>query len=83
MKLQIALFATARQLMGKPILEVDIEEGAGITVRELRAAIADQFPQLQPLLTSSAFAIDHEYATDNDRITVKSEIALIPPVSGG
>lgn len=57
--------------------------GASVTVAAFKAALADQFPKLSPLLPACRVAVDEGFAEDADPITQDSEVALIPPVSGG
>lgn len=75
------LFAVARQRAGKEEIEVDLPAAA--TVRHLRGALADQFPPLADILRHVRFAVNGDYATDTVSLTPESEIAIIPPVSGG
>ena len=81
MKLPVKLFAVARDRIGRGSIEVDLPPAA--TVRQLRGAIAEQFPPLADLLVHSRLAVDNDYATDAAQLTPQSELALIPPVSGG
>jgi molybdopterin converting factor subunit 1 len=81
MKVQVKLFAAARELAGSDKLELEIAERA--TLAELRMAIAKEFPALQKILPHTLWAVDAEYARENTKINERSEIALIPPVSGG
>jgi molybdopterin converting factor subunit 1 len=81
MKVQVKLFAAARELAGRDKLELEIAERA--TLAELRVAIAKEFPTLKKLLSHALWAVGAEYAGDGTIINDHSEIALIPPVSGG
>ena len=81
MKLRVKLFAVARQRIGQN--EIDVELPAAATVRQLRGALAEQFPPLADMLAHMRFAVDSEYATDTFELTPAAEIAIIPPVSGG
>jgi|TARA_B100000809_G_C14786808_1_gene405095 molybdopterin converting factor small subunit len=81
MKYQVKMFAAARQLAGQAVIEVSLDEPA--TVADLRHAMLIQFPGLQPLANHLLLAIDTEYADDDRCLDVDSEIAVIPPVSGG
>ena len=81
MKISIVLFASARELVGSKSVEVDVPEWA--TVRELRVAVLESFPELGNLLSTSVFSVDHEYAHDEFRLFDGAEVAMIPPVSGG
>ncbi|MEM9352348.1 MAG: MoaD/ThiS family protein [Planctomycetota bacterium] len=77
---RVLLFAAARDACGDWI-EVDAPEG--VTARELVALLAEQFPALEPLLPHCRLAIGEAYAADHATVPPHSEIALIPPVSGG
>ena len=81
MKVQVKLFAAARELAGSDKVELDVPDRA--TLADLRAALATEFPALQKLLPHTLWAINAEYARDDSIINEHSEIALIPPVSGG
>jgi molybdopterin converting factor subunit 1 len=81
MKIKIALFASARELVGASSIELAINESA--TVADLKATLAKSHPGLTPLISKSVFSVDHEYATEQQILTDGSEVGLIPPVSGG
>jgi molybdopterin converting factor subunit 1 len=81
MKVQVKLFAAARELAGGDTVEIEIQERA--TVADLRLALAKDFPALDKLLPHALWAVDAEYAGDSTIINDHSEVALIPPVSGG
>lgn len=81
MNVQVKLFASARQLAGAP--SVVVEVGQNATVADLEAALFQQFPKLQPLQRHLLFSVDHEYANPTDALCATSEVAAIPPVSGG
>lgn len=81
MKVQVKLFAAARELVGSHTLELELAEAASLA--DLRLAIATRFPQLEKILSHAVWAVDAQYAGENTKINERSEIALIPPVSGG
>lgn len=81
MNVRVQLFAVARQLAGRDVIELVLPEGA--TIGQLRQAIAADHPQLAPVLPHVMFAIDSEYADDDRQIPPVAAIACIPPVSGG
>jgi molybdopterin converting factor subunit 1 len=81
MKVAVKLFAAAREAAGAS--EVMVELADGSTVGELRAAIGEQWPALEALMTSSLIAVNAEYAPASVRVEAGDEVALIPPVSGG
>jgi molybdopterin synthase sulfur carrier subunit len=81
MKLNVKLFAVARQLAGAEVVSVDLPAAA--TVATLRAAMSAQYPALADAMNSIVFAVNSEYADDRSVIPSDAEVACIPPVSGG
>ncbi|MEQ8785565.1 MAG: MoaD/ThiS family protein [Pirellulaceae bacterium] len=81
MRIEVKLFAGARAAHGADTLQLELPAGA--TIADLRAAIANDHPQLAPLLTRALFALNTDYATDDTVIPAGAELACIPPVSGG
>jgi molybdopterin converting factor subunit 1 len=81
MKVRVKLFAVARELAGRDQLELKIAERA--TVADLRLAIVEAYPALKKIMPHTMWAVDAEYADDDATINERSEVALIPPVSGG
>ncbi|MCH7727059.1 MAG: molybdopterin converting factor subunit 1 [Planctomycetes bacterium] len=81
MIVRVKLFAVAKDLIGNESLEVELPEFA--TVSQLRTALESQFPQLSTIISHLMIAVDAEYANDQTVLTENSEIACIPPVSGG
>ncbi|NVO30633.1 molybdopterin converting factor subunit 1 [Hymenobacter lapidiphilus] len=80
MRLNIALFGVAREIVGQPTLE--IETAAGQSARGLLSELHARYPALAAL-SSLAVAVNNEYAADDAPLHERDEIALIPPVSGG
>jgi len=81
MRVCVKLFAVARELVGRDELTLAVADGA--TLADVRAAVEREFPALARVLPHAQWAIDAEYASDNARVMDKSEVAIIPPVSGG
>ncbi len=81
MQVAVQLFAGARQFAGKASVIVELIEPC--TIANLKTALALAIPALAPLLPSTRFAINMEYASDDDTIPQGAEVAAIPPVSGG
>ena len=77
--MKVLLFARARDLIGADAVEV---EGVA-TVGHLRRALMQRYPGLAGLLEKSAFAVADEFACDEVALAPESEVALLPPVSGG
>jgi molybdopterin converting factor subunit 1 len=80
-KVVVQLFAVARERAGGPSVEIELPPGA--TVADLRHALAEQVPALSGMIAHLKFAVDQEYAADDVEISPRSQVACIPPVSGG
>jgi molybdopterin converting factor small subunit len=81
MVVRVQLFAVAGQLAGCREIELELPDGA--TVVDLRHSLVQAVPALGPLMGQMLFAVDHQYARDQARIEASSDVACIPPVSGG
>ncbi|WP_462266286.1 molybdopterin converting factor subunit 1 [Mucilaginibacter sp.] len=79
--MEILLFGITREITGRQKLTVPEAEQLH-TVADLKHWLTNQYPALKQL-SSLAVAVDSEYAENEDLLTVDSEVALIPPVSGG
>ena len=81
MKVEVRLFARARELAKCDRVEIDLP--AGSPVAALRSALARQVPELAGFVQRCAVAVAGEYATEEVVVSETTEVALIPPVSGG
>lgn len=81
MNVQVKLFAVARQVAGTEVVTLELGEAA--TVRDARAALVERYPALATTMRHMLMAVDTEYADDDALLSSRSEVALIPPVSGG
>lgn len=81
MNFEVKLFAGAKEIAGKGLVVVSLEAGA--TVADLRIALVRSVPALQETIQHVKFAVNHDYADDDTSLSPDSEIACIPPVSGG
>lgn len=81
MKITIRLFAGAAQQAGVRSLELELGEGADVAAA--RAALTTQMPQLKSLCDVSLWASETEVLDDKSPLSPGSELAMIPPVSGG
>ena len=81
MQVKVAMFALARDLVKANEVTVDIDEGS--TIGDLKHVLADAHPQLKELIFRSAISVEHEFAPDAVEVKSGSQVALIPPVSGG
>jgi molybdopterin converting factor small subunit len=83
MRVQVLLFAAAKQLAGAGEVEVQLSGETAPTIGDLRQTLRQDFPELAALLSVSAFAINSQWCADDATITMGSQVAMIPPVSGG
>ncbi|MCH8921512.1 MAG: MoaD/ThiS family protein [Planctomycetes bacterium] len=81
MKLSVKLFALAKDLVGREVVEIELDSPA--TVDALRRKLAAEYHSLASLVEQATFAINAEYATGATKIPEDAEVACIPPVSGG
>ncbi len=81
MKVRVKLFAVAKELAGCDELTLDLPTGA--TVSDLRAAVAATSPALARIIPHALWAVGAAYASNDTPVNEQSEVALIPPVSGG
>jgi len=77
---RIGLFAGMAEAAGLRTLELAWDGGSAAA---LRRRLAEALPSLAPLLARSAVAIGDAYVTDDTPIPAGSDVAIIPPVSGG
>ncbi len=81
MKISVRVFARARDIIGADTVPVELPDSS--TVADLRTALAEQHPGLQPLAPNLHVAIGNDYATDDHPLTSSDDVAVFPPVSGG
>lgn len=81
MIVRVKLFAIAKQRAGRDELPVELPDGA--TIADLRDGVSMASPGLRNILPHAMWAVDTAYANDKTVLTEQSEVALIPPVSGG
>ncbi len=81
MLLNIRLFARAKDLAGAETISVEVPDNSTVSV--LRSALREQFPALDPLISSLHVAIGTDYADDTASLNISQSISCFPPVSGG
>ena len=79
MKVQVLLFSTARECVGRPALPVSVPEDA--RVRDLFADPA--LAPLAPYRDSLRAAVNEEFSSFSSPLKDGDVVALLPPVSGG
>lgn len=81
MRLEVRMFAVARDMAGSERVAVELPTGA--TIADLRQQLIEQVPGLAPMAPQLMFAIDEQYSTDTAPLRAEADVACIPPVSGG
>lgn len=86
MKIQILLFATAREAVGTGRMDIEISNECD--TEQLRALLAQQYPALASLVLdrqSITLALNEEYVGEGQILPLRDgdTVALIPPISGG
>ena len=81
MEITVRLFATLREHAGTRELTLDLSEGSTVAdaIVALRGGVLAGLPERAPFVT----ALDREYVDEDERLHAGSELALVPPVSGG
>jgi molybdopterin converting factor small subunit len=80
-KLDVKLFARARDLAGTGSIELEVSETAD--VGEVRRSLVAQVPALSGIAPGLLFAVGSNYADDTMPVGENLEVACFPPVSGG
>lgn len=80
---KVLFFGEAFQLVGRR--EELVEFPAETDYEELRRIILEKYPALSKIEKVMMIAVDQEYANAGDRFELErfTEIAVIPPLSGG
>ncbi len=79
--MEIKLFGITKDIVGSDTVPVP-ENIQVLNVKELKAWLYQQYPGLAKL-SALAVAVNHAYAVDSTALDSTTEVALIPPVSGG
>lgn len=81
MKVTVKLFAFLGERLG-PAVEIDVPKS--VTQVALKDAVLELDPALEATLANSRVAVDQEFINEDVlQLSEASEVALIPPVSGG
>ena len=81
MKVFVHLFGLARERVGRNVVEIEVRAPA--TAGDVAAQMLLYHMELGDLLRTAAIAVDREFAKMDTPVTEGSEVALLPPVSGG
>ncbi|AIQ12156.1 molybdenum cofactor biosynthesis protein [Paenibacillus durus] len=82
MQISIRLFAGLAEAIGSQVLDFQVAEPQ-VTAGKLKELLSASYPEAAGQISVSMVAIDREYAPEDTVISSSSEVALIPPVSGG
>lgn len=77
----VLYFAKVRERIGLDSEQMELS--ATVTDRELCAEIGRRYPQVAPVLATCRVAVDQAFARGTLDLQAGSEVAIIPPVSGG
>lgn len=77
----VLLFASVADAVGKRRLEYETQPDD--TVRSVRDRVVADFPALSRFVPNLVYALDEEYANEDDAVRPGGTLAFIPPVSGG
>lgn len=83
MNVRVQMFARAKELAQRDVVELRLGDGAKILVSDVRRALAEEVPALRSILPHVMFAVNMEYAGDDLAVPEGAAVACIPPVSGG
>ncbi len=81
MLIKVLFFATLKERAGVKETTLELPEAA--RVEDLKAALAEKFPALEPAMHSALVSVNKEFSFDEDPVPADAEVALFPPVSGG
>lgn len=81
MRIDVKLFAQARERVGRGSASLELPDGSRIA--DALTALERAYPGLAELRPHLAVAIDGSLARADDALTKDCELALLPPVSGG
>jgi len=80
-EISVLFFAQAHELAGTARRALVLPVSA--TVGDAAATLGQEHPRLEPLLEKCRMAVDQEFVDATQKLEDGSELAVIPPVSGG
>ena len=81
LRIRVLFFALVRELAGESTVELDL--AAPATAGDAEDALKARYDWLGGRLSSYRIAVDEEFAGKDTPLRDGSELAIIPPVSGG
>ena len=81
MQIDVLLFAAAREAAGTKSIQIDVPQDA--CAADVLRVLGETIPGIEGLMPASRLAVDRDYVSADTPVNAGSEVALIPPVSGG
>lgn len=83
MKCKLMVFAGIREAVGSDTIEIDFHQG--LTARQYKDRLVVAYPHAADLIRMSRMAVSNAFVSDDEPLVLDSstDVALIPPVSGG
>ena len=81
MRIDVRLFAQARERVGSAHAHLELPDGSRVS--DALGMLVRVYPSLADLRPHLALAIDGALARTDDALADGNELALLPPVSGG
>ena len=81
LRIRVLFFAIAGELAGEGSIELELDSPA--TASDAEEKLKERYDWLGKQLSSYRIAVDEEFAGADTPIRDGSELAIIPPVSGG
>lgn len=81
MRVQVKLFAAAREIVGQGEVSLELKEGS--TVGDLIEHFFVRYPRLKEMAGSLLLAVNREFSELTVKLHEGDEVGVIPPVSGG
>jgi molybdopterin converting factor subunit 1 len=81
MRVRVRLFASLRELAGRPEVLVELPDGASI--EDAWRILARDYPALAAKRANLAASVNRRYAAFDTLLADDDELVFIPPVSGG
>jgi molybdopterin synthase sulfur carrier subunit len=81
MRIRVRLFASLREAVGRPDLELEVEKDA--TPEDVFRQMAHTHPALSNKRPSLQAAVNRRYVGFDEPLADGDELVFVPPVSGG
>jgi len=79
----VQLFGPYADAVGEPVVRITLPKGTEPTASELMRVIAEEQPQLRPMMKETRLAVNREFAGPDQMVRSEDDLALIGLVAGG